>query len=186
MDMDGLMTQKGMRTFTDEQRDNWTTDSTQMEQMARVIEARLANTHIDGDKNAGQARRRARKVTRRMKKAAALLARAAAEIEAGNAVYVREVLDLPERRRLEMERTEARKNRLGLAAGMQEAVAGSLQKSAAGFNGGIPQTGNPQVTAVQQAPQYVTPYPQQFAQPTGAQQPLPNMADLFVDFPEAL
>lgn len=185
MDMDGLMTQKGMRVFTDEQVDNWTTDSTQMEQMARIIEARLANTHIDGDKNAGQARRRARKVARRMKKAAALLARAAAEIEAGNAVYVREVIELPERRAAELERSEARKNRLGLAAGVQEAVAGSLQKSATGFNGTTP-VGNPQVNGVQPGPQYVTPYPQQFAQPTGAQQPLPNMADLFQDFPEAL
>lgn len=184
MDMDALMTEQGMRTWTETERDENTNAATQLGQMAQIIKARIANTHIDGDKNAGHARRRAAKVVRRLNRAIRHLERAAAEMEACNAVYVREVLELPERRRRELERNEARRSRLGLAAGVHETVTKSLDASARAFNGGQP-IGNPQVSAAQQ-PQYVQPYPHQFAQPTGMQQPVQDIRDLFQDFPEAL
>jgi hypothetical protein len=184
MDMDALMKQQGMRTWTEDERDKYNNDGSELRQMANVIKARLENTHVDGDKNAGHARRRAAKVVRRLNRAIRHLERAAAEMEACNAVYVREVLELPERRRRELERSETRRSRRGLAGGVHETVAKSLDASARAFNGGQP-IGNPQVNAAPQ-PQYVSPYPHQFAQPAGSQQSLPDMADLFVDFPEAL
>lgn len=184
MDINALFEKDGMRDFTAEQRDTFMNDGQQIRQMQRIVQARLAQTAIDGDRP-GAAGRRARRMAKKFGKVAGLLEKAAAQFEAINSAYVHDVLELPARRSAELERKENRKQRLGIAAGMQEAVAGSLQKSVTGFNAGIPQAVNPQVTPLQQAPQYVAPYPQQFAQPAGAQQPLPNMVDLFVDFPEA-
>lgn len=182
MDIEALMTQQGMRNFTDEQRETWTTDAVQVRQLAQIIQARLANTEIDGDR-AGSAGRRARKVSRKMAKVAKLLEKAAAETEGLNAVYVREVLELPARRARELEKKESRRERLGIAAAsVQDAAAKSLTKTAHTLNG-TQQVGNPQVTPVQAAPQYVHPNGWQFT-PAGAQPtPLGNITD---HFPEAL
>jgi hypothetical protein len=181
MDIEALMTQQGMRGWTDEQRDTWTNDAVQMRQLTQIIQARLANTEIEGDR-AGSAGRRARKVGRKLAKVARLLEKAAAETEAVNAVYLREVLELPQRRARELEKKEQRRERLGVAAGAaQGAVAKSLTKTTNTLTGIQPTAvGNPQVTGVQPAPQYVPPMPYQFpGQTPAASQDLPNFSDLF-------
>ncbi|WP_416519987.1 hypothetical protein [Streptomyces achromogenes] len=180
MDIEALMTQQGMRNFTDEQRQTFTNDATQIHQLAQIVHARLANTAIDGDR-AGSAGRRARKVSRKLGKVARLLEKAAAETEAVNAVYLREVLELPARRARELEKKEQRRNRLGIAASSAQAVvAKSLTKTTNTLNGS-PQVGEPPVTpAAQQAPQYVSPQPFTFpGQGAGQAQPLPNISELF-------
>jgi hypothetical protein len=177
MDMDALMSKQGMRNWTEEQRDYWTNDAVQMRQMAQVIQARLAHTHIDGD-SAGTASRRARKVVRPLIQAARLLEKAAARMEAGNALYVREVLELPERRSTQQERKELRRQRLGIAASStRAAVADSLTRSTNVLNG-APPVGNPQVNPAQQQPVYTNPQHFNFAPQQGAQD-LPNIGDLF-------
>ncbi|MFF0009606.1 hypothetical protein ACFYQT_40130 [Streptomyces tibetensis] len=183
MDIEALMTQQGMRGWTDEQRDTWTNDAVQMRQLTQIIQARLANTQIDGDRT-GSAGRRARKVSRKLARVARLLEKAAAETEAVNAVYVREVLELPARRARELEKKEQRKERLGIAAGAaQGAIAKSLTNTTNTLTGvQPPAVGNPQVNGVQAAPQYVPPMPYQFPGQTPAQaQALPDFADLFPD-----
>lgn len=179
MDIEQLMTHQGMRDFTDEQRDTFTNDATQLRQLAQIVQARLANTEIEGDR-AGSASRRSRKVVRRMGKVARLLEKAAAETEAINAVYLREVLELPERRAREIERKEQRRDRLGIAASTtQAAVAKSLNKSAHAFNGTQPPV-SVQVSAAQQVPQYVSAQPFQFSgAATASAQPIPNIGDFF-------
>jgi hypothetical protein len=182
MDIEALMTQQGMRGWTDEQRDTWTNDAVQMRQLTQIIQARLANTQIEGDRT-GSAGRRARKVSRKLARVARLLEKAAAETEAVNAVYVREVLELPQRRARELEKKEQRKERLGIAAGAaQGAIAKSLTNTTNTLTGIQPATGSPQVSGVQPVPQYVPPMPYQFpGQTPAAGQALPDFADLFPD-----
>ena len=188
MDMDALMTQQGMRTWTDDQRETYTNDAGDIRQMTQIILARLAHTYIEGD-SAGTATRRARKVVRRLVKVARQLEKAAAEMEAFNAVYVRDVLELPERRVKDAERKALRRQRLGIAAsGAQEHIAGSLNASVNTLHG-IPGPTNPQVTPLNQAPQYHNPVPghSPYAYPTPpAQAPLGNIADHFPDLGTAL
>jgi hypothetical protein len=182
MDIDALMTQQGMRTFTDEQRETWMNDAVQMRQLAQIIQARLANTDIDGDKT-GTAARRARKMAKRWGKLAGLLEQAAAQAEGINSAYVRDVLELPDRRAKHLERKEQRRHRLGIAAtATHQQVAQSLHTSAHTLNGS-PQYGNPQVTPVQPQPQYTPPMPHHFAPSNSAGQPVGDIADFF---PEAL
>ncbi|MCL8016863.1 hypothetical protein [Streptomyces sp. AS02] len=183
MDMNAVMTTQGMRDTTSEQRDTWVNDAVQIRQMAQIIHARIAHTLIDGDKGQMSARRRAGKVSRKWRRAARLVEKAAAEMEAANAVYVREVVELPARRAAELERKETRRQRLGIAASTAEAaVTKSLGKSTDALHGGTP-VGNPQVTAAQQAPQYVSPMPYQWSGSQGGAQTLPDFNELF---PEAL
>ncbi|NUS25047.1 MAG: hypothetical protein HOV92_12605 [Streptomyces sp.] len=186
MDMDQLMTRPGMRGLTDEEREKYVNDAVQLRQLGQIIHARLANTEIEGDR-AGSASRRARKVTKRWVKAAQLLERAAAEMEAANAVYNREVLDLPERRAQALERKENRRQRMGIAAaGTQERIAQSLNTSVQALNGAQP-VGNPQVTPVQQQPVYNHPMPYAFPGQNAAQaQPIPDIGSLFGDGKEAM
>lgn len=183
MDMDALMTQQGMRTWTDDQRETYTNDAGDIRQMTQIILARLAHTHIEGD-SAGTATRRARKVVRRLGRVARLLEKAAAEVEAFNAVYVRDVLELPDRRSKELERKALRRQRLGIAAsGAQEQIAGSLNASVNGLHG-IPGGPNPQFTPLNQAPQYHSPNPANasYAYPAPpASAPLTSITDHFPD-----
>lgn len=184
MDIDKLMTEQGMRDFTDEQRDTWFNDAVQTNQMAQIIEARLANTHIEGDKNAGQARKRARKATRKMKKAAGLLAKAAAEIEGFNATYKRDVLELPARRATDLEAGSSTwRQRLGIAdSPIREQVTNSLQESVHALNG-TTQAGNQQATgipAMPAQPAYLPPQP--YHQPipgAGTVQDFAGLGDIF-------
>jgi hypothetical protein len=178
MDMDALMTRQGMRDMTEEQRDTWANDAVQIRQIAQIIQARLANTHIDGD-STGTAARRARKVVKPLVRAARLLEKAAAQMEGANALYVREVLELPERRSNQMERKELRRHKLGIAAataktGITDSLTASTQ---ALHHGTTTPTGNPQVTAAQQ-PVYTNPNHYNFAPQTSADQ-LPPIGDFF-------
>lgn len=179
MDIEALMTQQGMRDWTDSERDTFTNDAVQVRQLAQIIQARLAHTEIDGDR-AGSAGRRARKVARRFGKVARLLEKAAAEAEAINAVYVREVLELPDRRAKQLEQKQQRQDRRALARGTAgAAVTKSLTKTVHTLNGTEP-VGNPQVNAVQPAPQYVNPQPFQFpGAGAAAAQPIPSISDFF-------
>lgn len=177
MDIEALMTQKGMRDWTDSQRDTFTNDAVQVRQLAQIVQARLANTHVDGD-GTGTAGRRARKVAKRLAKVARLLEKAAAETEAVNAVYVREVLELPDRRAKELERKTNRRERLGIAASAVHAkTVNSLTTSTHHLTGTQPTT-NPQVNAVPPVA-YVSPQPFQFPGQNTATQPLPNIGDFF-------
>lgn len=178
MDIEALMTQQGMRDFTNEQRQTFTNDAVEVRQLAQIIQARLANTEIDGDR-AGSAGRRARKVTRKMHKVARLLERAAAETEALNAVYLREVEELPARRARQLEQKEQRRQRLGIAAAsVQGAAAKSLTKSTNTLTGIRPPAAVPGA-AVPPPVQYVSPQPWGLPGQNTAAQPLPSIADVF-------
>lgn len=186
MDMDALMTQQGMRDFTEGERDKWMNDASEIRQLAQIIQARLANTQVDGD-STGTAARRARKVTRPLRKVLRLLEKTAAEMEAFNAVYVRDVLELPDRRAKELDRKALRRQRLGIAASSaQEQITGSLKDTVNSLNG-LPSTGNQQVTPLNQAPQYHTATPPSYAYPAPpAHQPAGNFTDQFPDLGKAL
>ncbi|MFJ4473249.1 hypothetical protein ACIP2X_37945 [Streptomyces sp. NPDC089424] len=180
MDIEALMTQQGMRGWTDEQRDTFVNDASQVRQLAQIIQARLANSQIEGDR-AGSAGRRARKVSKKLAKVARLLEKAAAETEALNAVYLREVVELPDRRSKELERKEQRRQRLGIAvSSVQHRVANSLVNTTNTLSGAHPQP-NVQVTGVQPpVPQYVPAQPFQFpGQANAMAQPLPDIGDFF-------
>jgi hypothetical protein len=177
MDIEQLMTKDGMRAFTDEQRETFTTDAVQVRQLAQIIQARLAHTEIDGDRT-GSATRRARKVSRKMAKVAKLLEKAAAETEGLNAVYLREVLELPARRARQLEQKEARKQRLGIAAStVHDTAAKSLTKSVNTLTGVQAPTASAQASPP--AVQYVSPQPYAFPGQNTTAQPLPNFGDLF-------
>ena len=179
MDMNALMTEHGMRAWTENERDENINAATQLRQMAQIIKARLENTHIDGDRaGGGHARKRARTVVRHLHRAARDLDKAAARIEAMNAVYQREVLELPARRAKELERKDLRRQRLGIAAAAaREHVGQSLTSSAHTLAGHTP-VGNPQVNAAQSAVQYTNPHAFPSA-PASQGAPLPNIGDLF-------
>lgn len=182
MDIENLMTEKGMRTWTDDQRETFVNDAAEMRQLTQIVHARLGNTAVDGDR-AGAAGRRARKVARKMNRVARLLEKAAAETEGLNALYRREVLDLPERRARELQQKESRRQRLGIAASTAEAaIAESLTNSVNALHG-VNQPGNPQVNTVQPAPVYTPPMPHHFPGAGQTAQPVGNIGDLF---PEAL
>lgn len=179
MDIDDLMTKKGMRSFTDDQRDTWVNDAVQIRQLAQIIEARLANTHIEGDSGDGQARRRARRFAGRLRKVADLLERAAARTEGVNAAYVRDVLELPERRASQTERKALRRQRLGIAAGdARTAVQQSLAQSASALNGAVP-VGSPQVNTVPEQPRYTPPNPWNYTPQQGQQGDPIDIANCF-------
>lgn len=186
MDIDRLMTQDGMREYTDGQRDQWASDVSAMETLTQVIEARMAQTVIEGDRP-GSAKRRARKVARRLRKASRQVRKAAAEMEAANAVFNREVVELPARRTRQLENKERRNEERARLRGLAKLqVARALAESAHGFNTG-PQQMNSQ--AVPPAPQHApllnpTPY----AMPPGSGAPLGEITDQFpqVEFPEAM
>jgi hypothetical protein len=181
--MNALMTEQGMRDFTDEQRDSLVEWASETRQIAQIIQARLANTQVDGD-SAGTAARRARKVTRPLRKVVRLLEKTAAEMEAFNAVYVRDVLELPDRRVKDRERKALRRQRLGIAAsGVQEQIAGSLNSSVNILHG-IPGATNPQVTPLAQAPQYHTASPSYAYPAPPAQAPMSSIADIFTNIGE--
>jgi len=178
MDMDALMTQQGMRAMTEEQRDTWTNDAVQIRQLVQIIQARLAHHHIDGD-TTGTAARRARKVVKPLVGAAKLLEKAAAKMEAANALYVREVLELPARRTSQQQRKELRRHKLGIAAThTRTAITDSLTTSTAALHHGATPVGNPQVNPAQAQPLYTNP---QFTFPTAQQAaaPIPSIGDLF-------
>jgi hypothetical protein len=181
MDINALFEKDGMRDFTAEQRDTFMNDGQQIRQMQRIVQARLAQITLEGDRP-GAAGRRARKMAKRFGKLAGLLEKAAAQCEGINTAYVHDVLELPDRRMKALEAKENRRQRLGIASGgAQGAIAQSLTNSAHAFNG--TPVGNPQVTPVEEGARYNAPYPHQFTQAGGQQQPVGDIASFF---PEAL
>lgn len=181
MDIEKLMTQQGMRDYTDGQRDSLIDWAGEVRQLAQIAVARLANTHIEGD-TPGSAGRRARKVGRQFTKVARLLEKAAAQTEAVNAVYGREVLQLPDRRAKDLERKATRRQRLGIAASSVHAkTVNSLTTSTHTLHG-IQQPTTQQVNGMPQPVQYVNPHPHRYTG-AGPQQPVGDIGDYF---PEAL
>ncbi|MFZ3592297.1 hypothetical protein [Streptomyces sp. BH104] len=186
MDIDRLATQDGMREYRSGQIDTWITDATQVDTMAQLLQARIAQTAVDGDKP-GAASRRARKVAKRFRRASRQLRRAAAEIEAASAVFNREVVELPERRARALEekrdRDEQRARARSLAAGQ---AAHALAESAHGFNTDPQRQSSQVVPPVPQHAPLLNPQP--FAMPAPANAPLGEITDHFprIDFPEAM
>ncbi|MCF0086704.1 MULTISPECIES: hypothetical protein [unclassified Streptomyces] len=177
MDMNSLFTEDGMRNFTAGQRDSLVDWAGEARQIAQIMQARLANQHIDGD--TGRApNRRARKVARKQAKVAKLLEKAAAETEALNAVYQREVTELPARRARQLEQKATRKQRLGIAATtVQDVAAKSLTKSTNSFTGIQPPAASSQVTPP--PVQYVSPQPYAWPGQTAGSQGVPSIHDVF-------
>lgn len=176
MDMTELMTKQGMGTFKDEQRDTFVNDADQVRQMGRVIRARIANTCINGDKP-WSAKRRAAKVGGRFDRVAKLLEKAAAEVEAIDATYNREVLELPARRQTALDKKAERQEAKALTRQKARALTErTLAESAHGL-AADPRllAGQPPATAPQ--PVYTNPAAYQF--PTAAGDPIPEIADMF-------
>lgn len=184
MDIDRLMTRDGMREYTDDQREQWASDVAGVETLTQVIQARIAQTVVEGDRP-GAAKRRARKVAKRLRKASRQVRKAAAEVEAANAVFVREVVELPERRTRQAEIKERRDEQRARLRGLAKLqVARSLAESAHSFNTG------PQQVIAPPAPQHApllnpTPYAMP---PAAGGGPLGEITDQFpqIDLPEAM
>lgn len=178
MDIKDLMTEQGMESWAEEQSACWTNDAVEVRQLAQIFQARLKNQSIDGD-NLGAAGRRARRVAGRITKAARHLEKAAAALQGANAFYVREVLELPERRDKNRERKELRRQRLGIAASSARAAIGeSLTQSTTTLHHGPTPVGNPQVNPVGQAqPLYTN--PAFYMPPAASGQGVPSIGDIF-------
>jgi hypothetical protein len=174
--IDALFTDAGLRAFTDAQRDQHMTDARQYAQFAAVIQRRLEQTPIEGDKRFS-ARRRARKVARKMKRMERASRRAAASSEALYAAYVNHVLELPERRQIAAYRKAARQGRRQVTAGAGDRVAKSLHKSAHAF-GPAPVTGVSQQPGA--APQYLPPKPFPYPMAAGAEHQEPRTIADFI------
>ena len=177
MDMSQFFDQDGLRDITSTWRDQHLEDGRHYGQIADVIRRRLEQHEIDGD-GWLSAKRRARKVSKQVKRMEKASRQAAAAAEGLYATFLNQVVELPARRARQLEAKENRRNRLGIASGgVQDAVAKSLTKSA-GALAGTP-VGNPQVTPAQDAPRYNNPYPHQFAGSGIQSDPLPAIGDLF-------
>jgi len=177
MDMSQFFDQDGLRDITNTWRDQHVEDGLHYGQVADVIKRRLEQQQVDGD-GFFSAKRRARKVSKQVKRMEKASREAAAAAEGLYATFVNEVVELPARRARQLEAKENRRGRLGIASGgVQDAVAKSLTKSAGAFNG--TPVGNPQVTPAADAPRYNTPYPHQFAGSGMQSEPLPNIGELF-------
>ncbi|MGY0466913.1 hypothetical protein ACW14Y_42640 (plasmid) [Kitasatospora sp. cg17-2] len=132
MDLNALFSDEEMRKFTASQRDQHLEDARQYGQLAIVVEQRLRNTPIEGDRWLSE-RNRARKVAAKLRRMEKASKRAAGAAEALYATYVHQVLELPARRNTAAERKAARRARRG--AQLQHTVAASLGRSAAQLSG---------------------------------------------------
>lgn len=133
MDINDLFTDKGLRTFTADRRDQHLRDAREYGQLADVIRRRLAQTPIEGD-GMWAARTRARRVYRHLRAMERASARAAARSEALYTTYVHHVLDVPRRREVEQARRERRRavrhdRRTERRTVAGSAVAGSFEQS---------------------------------------------------------
>lgn len=184
MDINTLFTEAGMRQATSEWRENHIADAHQYAQIADIIQARLGQERIDGDRGALSAKRRAWKVSRKARALAKLARRQAATTEALHAAYVNEVLMLPQRREIAAQRRAVaadrrsdRRQQRAINAGA--AVSKSLHKTATVLGG---EQVSAQVTAPVQGPQeaFVDAEPFPFPQAAGAEgQHLGSISDFF-------
>lgn len=177
MDMNELMTRDGVREFSGEQRDTFVNDATQLRQMGRIFKARIAQTEIDGDKP-WSAKRRASKVAGRFDRVAKLLEKAAAECEAIDATYGREVLDLPKRRAEAIAKKEERRARKALTRQNAHALAQrTIAEGAQGLAVDPRLAGQTMPQAAQPQPVYV--HPQAPVIPQSTRAPIPAFDELF-------
>lgn len=174
--IDALFTDAGLRAFTTAQRDQHMQDASQYAQLADIVRRRLEQTPIDGDKPFS-ARRRARKVARKMKRMERASRKAAASSEALYAAYVNHVLELPERRQIAADRKAARQGRRQVTAGAGDRVAKSLHKSAQAF-GQAPVAGSSQQSG--RVPQYLPPKPFPYPMAAGAEHQEPRTIADFI------
>ncbi|MEU6990355.1 hypothetical protein ABZ953_06790 [Streptomyces sp. NPDC046465] len=188
MDIGEMLTRDGMRDFTSDQRDTYVNDATEIRQLGLIFKARIGQTRIDGDKP-WSAKRRAHKVGRRVDEVARLLERAAAKVEALDATYGSEVLDLPERRAKALARKQQRRDARELTRRKAQALTGrTLAESAAGLAADPRTEKNQAAPPMPQSPPPVYVHPHGFQQPpTGAfGEPLEDITSYFAnDFPEA-
>ena len=176
MDLNELMTPEGIGGFSSEQRDTFVNDATQIRQMGRIVRARLSQTEIEGDKP-WSARRRAAKVAGRFDRVAKLLEKAAAECEAIDATYGRQVTQLPQRRANALAKKEQRRERKALTARKAHALTQrTLAESAQGL-AADPRTAGQPVAMLQTQPIYVS--PQAPTLPQSSNDPLPQIHELF-------
>lgn len=176
MDLNELMTPDGMGNFSSGQRDTFVTDATELRQMGRIVRARLSQTDIDGDKP-WSARRRAAKVAGRFDRVAKLLEKAAAECEAIDATYGREVVDLPRRRAAALEKKDQRRSRRALTGKGAHALTQRTLAEAAQGMAADPRLASQPMGMPQPPPLYVS--PQAPTLPTAANDPLPQIHELF-------
>lgn len=183
MDINNLFTDEGLRAFTAARRDQHMQDASQYDQIADVIQRRLEQTPIDGDRPFS-ARRRARKVARRMRRMARSSRKAAASSEALYAAYVSQVLELPQRREQEAARKAHRQQRpvKGSVDGVAERVTSSLDRSIHQLNGTTPRPA-PQAGTGQAGFLPPTPFPYPIAAGGEGQPPAPRTVSDF--FPKA-
>lgn len=181
MDMNEFFDQEGLRNITGAWRDHHLEADLQYGQIADVVQRRLAQQNIAGD-GRFTARWRARKVARHIRDMQKASRKAAAAAEGLYGAFVNQVVELPARRQAELERKEQRRQRLGIASGVQDAVAKSLTKSATAFTNG--QAGNPQVTAGPPPVTYTNPTPYNYTPQHGTGPAVSNIGDLFPDMSE--
>lgn len=111
MDANKLFTEAGLRSFVDNRRDQHLADAQQYGQIAGLFAARLRQTPIDGDWPM-EARLRAYRVVRHLRRLEKDSRQAAADAEALHAAYKHQVLELPARReRAALKRAKAKDSR---------------------------------------------------------------------------
>ncbi|GAA3808756.1 hypothetical protein ACFQ0G_53105 [Streptomyces chiangmaiensis] len=176
MDINQIFTEAGMRETSSTWRDQHMEDARQYGQIGDIIRSRLQQQHIEGD-GRFSARRRARKVSKQVRRMERASQKAAAAAEALYGAYVNEVVELPQRREVEAARKAEKRQQRAVTAG--KFVAKSLQKTTDKLNG-LPAQHIPQVSGVQPQAQYVDPLPFNFPH-TGAstQQGIPSIGSFF-------
>lgn len=111
MDANKLFTEAGLRAFADKRRDEHLADAQQYGQLAALFAARLQQTPLDGDRPF-EARLRAYRVVRHLRRLERDSKQAAKDVEALHTAYKHQVLELPARReRAELKRSEKKDTR---------------------------------------------------------------------------
>ncbi|MBB0231985.1 hypothetical protein [Streptomyces calidiresistens] len=97
MDINALFTDRGLRAWCDDRRDQHLEDARQYGQLADILARRLRETSIEGDRLLS-AWLRARQVVRHLRDMERVSRRAASDAEALHTSYRTRVLELPARR----------------------------------------------------------------------------------------
>lgn len=139
MNIDTLLTEQGLRRFTEKRRDQHLRDAREYGQIAEILRRRLEQMPVEGDRW-WSLRWRVKKVRKEFRAMERAMLRAASASEALYAVYCHEVLELPGRRQAALEAKEKAKDRRSERARRRKAVAHgyvarSLEQSAQRFEG---------------------------------------------------
>ncbi|GAA4658812.1 hypothetical protein GCM10023347_07670 [Streptomyces chumphonensis] len=128
MDANKLFTEAGLRSFVDKRRDQHLADAQQYGQLAGLFAARLRQSPIEGDWPM-EARLRAYRVVRHLRKLEKDSRHAASDAEALHAAYTHQVLELPARReRAALKRAKAKDSRARRRALRRSKVAAGLEQ----------------------------------------------------------